>query len=306
MPRHNKKHHKIPKTYLERFTDSEGFVWIADRNLNLYPQKPINTLTENDYYTIRFRTGGGTLNVETKFLGGIETRYSKIYKQKLEGQQPISQEDKAKLSIFVASMLERQPMTRQSLEKFFSEIEEHITHMRGLPDHVKEKMASVPVLSGSGPSFSADELLEAGKDVSSLHSSLIPDTVVDIAPIIFDMKWAFMVKPEKSEPFITSDNPCVMVDPVGEAEFGRGTFGAAPGFVKKHIELTLPLSKNMALLCGWKLEHDCFYITVPEGQVKNINLRTKRHADYVIGHDKKMLEEMIERVKAFERKTGSK
>ena len=145
MGRPHKKQHKIPRTYLEAFTDSRGLVWVADRNLNLDQQKPINLLTEADYYTVKFSTGGGTLAVETKFLGGIEKAYSKLYREKIEKQLTVSKEDKATLSIFVASMMERQPMMRESLKKFFSDIEEHVKHLRGLPDHVKKGMASIPI-----------------------------------------------------------------------------------------------------------------------------------------------------------------
>lgn len=297
MARPHKKQHKIPRTYLEAFTDSEGLVWVADKNLKLYQQKPVNLLTEADYYTIRFGAGGGTLAVETKFLGGIEGSYSKLYREKIEKQLTVSKKDKATLSVFVASMMERQPMRRESLEKFFSDIERSAKHLRGLPDRVKKRMASLPIASGGGPSFSADELLEAGKDVGSLHSSLIPSSVVDIAPIIFDMKWAFMVKPKDSEPFITSDNPCVMMDPVGELKYGRGTFGAAPGLAKKNVELTLPLSSEVALLCGWKMTKDWNYLPVSEKEVRGINARTLRHADSVIGPDKEMLRKMIKRAK---------
>ena len=297
MARPHKRQHKIPRTYLEAFTDSRGLVWVADRSLKLYQQKPINLLTEADYYTVKFSAGGGTLAVETKFLGGIEKAYSKLYREKIEKQLTVSREDKATLSIFVASMMERQPMMRESLKKFFSDIEEHVKHLRGLSDHVKKRIASIPIASSGGPSFSADELLEAGKDVGSLHSSLIPGTVVNIAPIIFDMKWAFMVKPKDSKPFITSDNPCVMMDPIGEVKYGRGTFGAAPGLAKKDVELTLPLSSEVALLCGWKMTKDWFYIPVNEKEVRGINARTLRHAQSVIGPDKEMLRKMIEKVK---------
>ncbi len=302
MSRPNKKHHKIPRTYLEAFTNSDGYVWIGDRELKLYREKPIHTLTEGDYYTIKFDTGGGTLNVETKFLGGIESTYSIIYRSVLEKRLPVSQEDKAKLSIFVASMMERQPMVRETMKKFFSDMEEKIEHMRALPDRVKKRLAEMPSFSGGGPSISAAELLEVGKDVGSFHTSLIPDTVVEIAPIIFDMKWAFMIRPDSSEPFTTSDNPCVMVDPVGEAEFGRGTFGAAPGLAKKGIELTLPLSSTMALICGWELDMDCIYIPVEEGTVKDINMRTKRHAQNIIGSDKAQLEEIIDRIRKYKKR----
>lgn len=292
MARPNRGHHKIPRTYLQAFTNPEGKVWVADRKFNLYPQDPLHTLTENDYYTIRF--GGGTLDVETKFLGGIEGTYATIHRDTLQKHLPVSKADKARLSIFVASMMDRQPMMRESMKKFFADAEEMITHLKGLPDSAKRGMAAMPSISSGGSSISADELLEMGKDVGSLHSSLIPETVVEMAPIIFDMKWTFVLRPENSEPFLTADNPCVMVDPVGEAKYGRGTFGAAPGLLVNDVELTLPLSSDMALVCGWEKNHDCVYLPIDQALVAEINRRTKRHGRVLIGSDKEMLEKIVE------------
>ena len=89
MPRPNKKHHKIPATYLHGFTVKNGQLWIINKNLKLYSQIPENLLTENDYYTVRFSTGGGTLDIETKFLGGIEGKFAEIYRTKIKDQKTI-------------------------------------------------------------------------------------------------------------------------------------------------------------------------------------------------------------------------
>src|SRR3972149_858118 len=129
MGRPNKGQHKIPRTYLEAFAGIDGKIWVADKDLKLYAREPERVLTEKDYYTIRFSSGGGTLVVETKFLGGIESKYGDIYKSKLEPKKIVNEQDKAWLSTFVASMIERQPMSRRSLDKFFSDARELVEHM---------------------------------------------------------------------------------------------------------------------------------------------------------------------------------
>jgi len=297
MARPNKKHHKIPATYLENFTDSNGNLWVADREFKIYSQTPSGLLTENDYYTIHFPDGGGTLVIETKYLGGIEGSYADLYKRKIGKFEQITKREKATLAIFVASMMERQPMARESLKKFFSDAEEMITHLRGLPDDVKKRAASLPIASGSGPSISADELLEAAKDVGSLHSSLIPNTVSGTAPIIFNMNFAFLVGSKDSKPFLTSDNPFTMINPIAENRWGRGTIGASPGLVQEDVEITLPLSSNVVLMCGWQYKGDCDYLPLSSELVDEINRRTARHAGIIIGADKGMLEQIVERVK---------
>ena len=297
MSRPHKKHHKIPRTYLEAFTNSAGHVWVADERLNIYAQKPGNILTENDYYTIRFKTGGGTLDVETRLLSGIEGSYAKVYKEKIALKKQISHQEKAILAIFVTSMMERQPVRRDSLADFFRRLEDHVTHMRNLPDRVKRQWAALPDTS-SGDGIPADTLLDLGRDVGSLHTSLIPESIPELAPIIFDMKWAFAFRDKDSPLFITSDNPFKMVNPVTEAELGVGRIGSMPGLAQKDVEITFPLSSEMALVCGWQIEHDSLYIPLPKKNVEDINRRTQRHAGTLVSAKKKLLEEIIARIKS--------
>lgn len=299
MPRHNKKQHKVPATYLHGFTNSENRIWIADQNFKIYSQKPENVLTENDYYTVKFPHSGGTLSIETKFLNGIESTYARIYRDKLAKQLPITIEDKAELSIFVSCMFDRVSNRRDSLEKFFKEIKEKTEHMRALPDNVKKSLASFPT-SNSQNSIPAEDLLKIGEDVPSFHSSGIPETVAFMAPIIFNMNWIFIK--DESASFLTSDDPCTMVNPYLEKHYGRGTFYSSPGLAQKDVEITLPFSSSLSLLCGWLLESDLEYSVSTEAEVKDINNRTMRGAKIVISKDQKQLEKLVEAAKARHQK----
>ena len=301
MPRPHKKHHKIPRTYLEAFTDTSGRVWVADERFNVYQQKPKNILTENDYYTIRFESGGGTLDVETKFLNGIEGSYAGIYREKIATRTPITEKEKAILAVFVTSMMERQPVRRDALADFFKRLEEHVTHMRGLPDRVKQNLAKMPNLS-SGEGIPADEFLKMGKDIGSLHTSLIPESIPELAPIIFDMKWAFAIREADAPLFITSDNPFKTVNPVAEAELGVGRIGSMPGLAQKDVEVTLPLSSDIVLFCGWQMSHDCLYIPVPKETVEDVNRRTQRHSRTLVASEKEQLEQIVTRIKSRQAK----
>lgn len=298
VARSNKKHHKIPRTYLQTFTDSTGMVWISNRDFNLFPQKPENTLTESDYYLIKFPTSGGTLDVETKYLNGIEGSYADIYRTKIEKRLPITKEEKARLAVFVASMMERQPIRRASLEKFFRDAKEIVDHLKALPDSAKLRDSMFPY-SSTSISLPAEEFLKVGEDIGSLHTSLIPETVPDIALILFRMKWGFMIRPTSADPFMTSDNPCVMMNPISETEFGRGTIGAQPGFIQRDVEITLPLSPDIALFCSWLVNADCSYTQIDDDTTDEINRRTRRHAREIIGSSKEMIERIMERTKAY-------
>jgi hypothetical protein len=192
MPRKHKKHHKVPATYLHGFTDDDGKLWIVNRDFKIYSGKPESVLSESDYYTIHFPSGGGTLTIETEYLKSIEGTYATLYREKIKNRKRIDLETKAKLSIFVASMLERQTSMRKSLQNFFNDAQEKIDHLRSLPKEAKRKLASTPSFT-RGKGIPADDFLKLGKDVRFLHSSMIPERVDFLAPIIFKMKWAFIV-----------------------------------------------------------------------------------------------------------------
>lgn len=295
MARKNVKHHKIPATYLRGFTDESGRVWISNREFNIYPGRPESVLSESDYYTVRFPSGGGTLVIETEYLNGIEGNFATLYRENIKSQKLIDQKTKAQLSIFVASMLERQPSRRASLDKFFKDAREKVNHMRALPPEAKKRLAQFPSIT-KGEGIPADEFLKMGEDVGSLHSSMIPSGVNSLAPIIFDMKWAFLIRKNEDSPhFMTSDHPCTLMNPALEAEYGINVMGSLPGFIQKDVELTLPLSSEVALFCGWKLDHDCLYIPVDGAYIDQTNYRSRRGATVIISSNKKTLENLVER-----------
>lgn len=296
MARQNKSHHKVPQTYLQAFTFDGKRVWVCDDKFRLFSEKPKNILAEDDYYTVRFPDGGGTLQIETKFLGGTEAKYAEIYREKISQRKPLTSLEKAEMAVFVASMLERSPRRRDALQDFFDRVghitEKMRTMVAGMTPEEKKAFTAAQQ-PASEDSIPADEFLKAGEDVGSLHSANIPQIVKDTAPIIFGMKWAFMVRPQSSQPFITSDSPCALENPSLPA---RSIYG--PGLQQKDVELSLPLSPDLALLCGWRMDRDWDYLPVDPENVDEINRRTRRRSRTLVSNDKSMLERQIARVKA--------
>ena len=141
--------------------------------------------------------------------------------------------------------------------------------------------------------------MKATEDIGSFHSAGIPENVATTAPIIFDMKWAFMVRPQDSEPFITSDSPCSLDNPSLPVNSFYG-----PGLAQKDIEVCITLSPDLALLCGWKMDRDWNYLPVDKENVAEINRRIMRRSETLVSNDKAMLEKQIERIKTFLAKQG--
>jgi hypothetical protein len=302
MARQHKGQHKVPRTYLEAFTNADGRFWVANDQLKIYPAKPHNVLTERDFYTVRFPSGGGTLLIETEFLGGIESAYAEIYRTKLKDQKALTEHEKGVMAIFVASMLERSPRRREAMQQFFDEVTSKTGAMQAAVDAMTpEERAEFgkrqpPVSEESHKnSIPASEFVRLGKDVPSLHSSEIPRMVAFTAPILFDMKWGFMPRESSTgDPFITSDSPAVLVNPSIPYDSFWG-----PGLGQKDVEITIPLSPDLALLIGWQIEYDLMYIPVATETVSELNRRLMRQSDTLISNDKTVLERQAERVKKF-------
>jgi hypothetical protein len=253
----------------------------------LRPNKHASVLTERDYYTVHFPDGkGGTLYIEKDVLGNIETAYADIYVRVLKPRKPLNLHDKAVLSLFIASMMERVPARREAWEDLFSQLRKFNEFAKDVtPEQAARYSTPMPQNANSIP---LSEALKAGEDVGSLHSSLIPDTVAKTAPIIFDMKWGFMVTDDPKVSFITSDCPCVLHNPnLPEKSIYQS------GLIQKKVELTIPFSPTLALLCGWDLEEDSLYLPVPQRMIHTINKRTMTYATNLICDSKDFLAEYI-------------
>ena len=85
-------------------------------------------------------------------------------------------------------------------------------------------------------------------------------------PIFHAMKWTF-IKATDSYKFLTSDNPIFYWDPTHDSKSFPGV-----GLLNKNIELTFPLTKDLALLSSWIGEVG--YVKADNQMVKVINRRT--------------------------------
>lgn len=301
MPRQNVQHHKIPRVYLQNFTDNKGMVWIADNKLIVRPQKPTETLTERDYYTVHFPNGKGTLTIETKYLNGIESTFGVVYAEKIAPRLPLTTEEKAKMAIFVASMLQRVPNRRKAIDKFSEDLKRLTSHMKLLSPEKRATLANIASPSDKENAIPADDLIKALENTGSVHSELMPNIVSETAPIIFSMNFDFIEAPNDCL-FLTSDDPCKLVNPELEIKFGIGKIGSAAGLQQEGVELTLPLSSRICLLAGWELQKDLAYIKGTKEIVMGINSRTKRYAQNLICSSKDDAETAVQKVKDYKNK----
>ncbi len=268
-----KRHHTVPKCYLENFTDSDGFVWVLDTKDNIFRIKPENILLENHFYTITLKDGEKSLVVEDT-LANIEGAYIAIFQNKIEKELPLTNEERAEVAVFIAALYIRTSPYREGLRGALgtlrSGVEDWEKQFETMSEESKKAMAAIPS-SGKGESISIDDLDKYLRNFNEHHSMNVIEQLPEIAQIIFDMKWAIWKDADSN--FVTSDDPVVLLRPESIKKYGANAIGSRPGLLYKDTELTLPLSKDRLLLAGWILNENS-YIDVPGDIVQKINHRT--------------------------------
>ena len=296
-----KKQHLVPRSYLENFTDSNGKIFVLNKSLKIFSTKPEKILTDNHFYTIKLSDGKGSFIVEDS-LANIEGAFAELFKKKISQRKSLTPEEKALAAVFIASMLMRTKSRRNSIQKFFDEALGFMEQIRRLPEENKKMLASMP--RGDGPTISYKEMLEASKDIPSVHSVSIMDNLTEISQIIFAMKWGILIPESTKDYFITSDNPCVMLNPTVLKKFGPNSFGSQPGLDQKHVELTLPLSSSMTLLVGWLLDNQ-EYTPISSKMIDNLNNRIIMYADKILAKSDQKLRDIITKTKEKQSKLNS-
>jgi hypothetical protein len=291
------RHHTIPRCYLECFTNSDGLLHVLElKERKIYSPKPSNILVDRHFYTIKFSDGGGSLVVEDT-LASIESEYSNIFHNIIQEEKQLERKERALVSIFVAAMLFRPRAFKTNLETFFKECTDYINKLENMTNEQKARFPSVLRPYSSKASISGADFKEIAKEVSSFHSSSIIEMLPEASNIIFNMKWGFLISKEKDDYFITSDNPCVLMNVPATNKYGPHAIGSSPGLLQDDVDLTLPLSSRISLLAGWKLKQEV-YISVPNKMVKEINNRVAMHAqEKLIACSPDKLEDMLKRLK---------
>lgn len=265
-----KRQHTVPRCYLQHFTDADGFVWVLDTKDKIFKIKPDNILVENHFYTITLKNGEKSLVIEDT-LSHIEGAYSVIFEEKISKNFPLTEDERAKVAVFIAALYLRTAPYRESLRGAFTQLKSGMEDWKKQFDKNPDAKRMAVNTPTSGEFISLEELNQYLDNFNEEHSVSMITQLPEVAQIIFDMKWS--IWEDSNSGFVTSDNPLVLLRPAAIQKYGPNAIGSRPGLLFKDVELTLPLSKNRMLLAGWILEEDS-YISVGEDQVRQINHRT--------------------------------
>src|SRR5690606_20290023 len=138
-----RRHHFLPQSYLERFTN-DGVLWLLDRTQDaIRAQTPINTAVLRDYYTIVYGSGAREHGLES-VLSEIESEAKHAVDVLLAGDG-LNARARNQLSFFVALLMTRVPaFEREFNQNAEAEIKRALFDAHPTPEHVERAIASLP------------------------------------------------------------------------------------------------------------------------------------------------------------------
>jgi hypothetical protein len=278
-----KKQHLVPRSYLEAWCDPatpEGqtpYLWAFDKDGAAVKRKsPKKTFTETDPYTFTGPEGKRDLRLEDG-LSGVESRFAKLRREKIEKEEPLDEGDRATLLMFAAAMLNRTASQR-----------EHQAEQWGAVLDMGEKVEQAAALGlippelapHDGPSLTLNEVRHIV--AQPLQQTLGPFT--DATYQVFKTLDMALLKATTEPGFITSDAPCVVVAP--ELDERPPTILDSVLHLPS-TEVYLPLSPRFCLLLsrsGFTGSHE-----VPAAVVDDINrrIRFSCHRQFVVNQNLK-------------------
>jgi len=243
------RNHYIPQRYQLGFANDVGKVWLFDRKtLHYRDGAPINIGVERDFYTTVDKAGVPNDSVE-KMLASLEAVVWPVLDRLDRHVDEINAEDRIHLALFVAFMRTRTPAFDQMSNNMGNTMFQWIAKARNpTPEVVAEdhKKATGKTIDPA----------EAQKIFDAIHSDeyfvetprqnnikMMLDIASQLGQAIATMSWTiYWTTPDCT--FVTSDNPFIVVPPLGRDTTIEGT-----GPLSRGATNLIPLSST-TLLCA--------------------------------------------------------
>lgn len=276
----HKKQHWIPQSYLKAWCDPNAseshdpYVWCFSKDGKVGKKKaPKNIFFEKEFYTIHLDDGVRDLAIEHG-LAGLEDAFVSIRNNRLAKLATPSAEEHSLLRGMIAAMRSRTRAHLLHMQRQWRSVLDRCDTMNEemLAKSPEERMSFAtsvgPVESDS--SLTLDQVRELAEGPIG---PMVAAEVQTQLPILAQMHMAVLCTDDPLG-FITSDMPCVWVDP----EAHKRPFPLnATGLGWKTIEVSLPVSPRQLMLLSWQpLEG---YIDVPSEQVDEFNRRARFTCD---------------------------
>lgn len=270
-----KKHHYLPRFYLEGFTKLDSnCLWVYEKGTHeIRPSTPEAEGYRKFYHAFVTDEGNRDTNTVEDYFEKLETKNGIIF-AKIHKREKLTEQDRKDLALFVSFMLTRVPWFRSEIEKMAAH---HINHV-GLDTAITDFRISLETIGpalGINPNISEKELRELPSRRGSIFSLAQSFHVAkDYFAKLLNLKWLFLFS-SRDYKYVTSDNPIYFYSASGGGSLPRDDFH------NDDIEVTLPLSKGVALIANRLNIHDS-YGDAQTRQIKTLNKRTVMSAmEYV-------------------------
>jgi hypothetical protein len=244
-----KAHHKVPRFYLDGFTDpafgtgSKAKLWVYRFGApEPRPMKPSRVAVENHFNSVI--TSSGEYDPEPEeYLARMEGEVAAVWPALLNPQHNLTQDQRAKIAVFIGFLMTRTSRMRIMMD----ELADRVTKMA-----FRMMAANYDTLDPDWKKGLTKENMLAAADRERLvrftqnqHVRNVFASVDEFGQIIFDMKWK-IVHFSGDRPIITSDHPLSMFSPdvVGTHQ--------GVGLLHRNVEVVLPLHRTCCLLMTWR------------------------------------------------------
>jgi hypothetical protein len=286
----HKRQHFIPTSYLEAWCDPSSpadqtpYVWRFSKDGQEVKNKaPKKIFYEKDMYTVYPGDGSRDLHLETN-LSRVESEFANLREKKLKTRQLLNSEECLILCMFVSAMYSRTKAYGEKQSKNWQAVLDlgeniYAAFDKASPEE-QERMSRA--LTSPGLNIENSMTME---DVQGLVEqpiqSFLSVNVTELTPMLFKRPFLILESAD-SNPFITSDDPCVWYDP---ASYQKPRPRGAGGLVSPTLEISMPLSPNQMIFFGMKLNVSGAYIPIEDQMVDQLNYRTRLDShDYFISN----------------------
>ncbi|HXQ34363.1 MAG TPA: DUF4238 domain-containing protein [Anaerolineales bacterium] len=197
----HKKQHFVTKAYLRAWCDPESdegsYVWVVSkREKVIHRRSPKNLFSETDFYTFVDSEGNRNVDFELK-LQKNETHFLSIRHHKINRHKVLDDKEMLVVSTFIANMFARVKKQRDQQIEMWQELMDNINK---LPDEVVTVLKDTPAYA----------------EINNIRKQPILYNIEMFAKIavpFFSKMRCEILETEAKPGFITSDNPCFMIDP---------------------------------------------------------------------------------------------
>lgn len=203
--------------------------------------------------------------------------------QRLRSCELLNTEERQVFAAFLALLMIRVPNFRRNFEDSAAQALTLLSKQTAAnEDRLRASMEQYELETGERLDIPVEELQrivleEEVKIVVNPQLSLQSTAMApEIEKVLAAMKWMFLKAPQEVK-FVCSDNPVSYND---QTHNPRSYWGV--GLSNENIEVTFPISRDLACIGGWKQNIKERFIQATPESTKEINRRTVRSAEFEV------------------------